>query len=157
MIKLIVMVKRNAAMSPAQFHQYWRVGHARKVGSITACAKYVRGYVQAHALDSEYAAGDPACDGTAELRFDSVQDKDAFFSDPEHLAIVAPDEPVFADMNLSRFLLTNEARIVQAVGNRGASATASVVGAPVAGIGPVDVAAFADPEAVEPPQPGDAR
>lgn len=119
MIKLIVMVKRNAAMSPAQFHQYWRVEHARKVGSITACAKYVRGYVQAHALDSEYATGDPAYDGTAELWFDSLQDKDAFFSDPEYLAIVAPDETVFADMNLTRFLLTYEERIVSAAGNRG--------------------------------------
>lgn len=112
MIKLIVMVKRSAAMSPARFHEYWRVDHARKVGSIGACAKYVRRYVQAHALDSEYTAGDPAYDGTAELWFDSVKDKDAFFADPEYLAVVAPDEPVFADMSLSRFLLTKEERIV---------------------------------------------
>lgn len=36
MIKLIVAVKRNAALSPAQFHEYWRTVHARKVGSRTA-------------------------------------------------------------------------------------------------------------------------
>ena len=112
MVKLIVVVKRNPAMSPAQFREYWRCEHARKVRSIPACAKYIRRYVQAHALDSEYAAGDPAYDGTAELLFDSVQDKDAFFSDPDYRAIVAPDERVFADMDQTRFLLCCEETIV---------------------------------------------
>jgi uncharacterized protein (TIGR02118 family) len=107
-IKLIVAVKRNAAMSPAEFHQYWRTEHAVKVRSIAACARYVRRYVQAHTLDDEYAAGDPAYDGTAELWFDSVADKDAFYSDPEYLAVVAPDERVFADMTRTRFLVTRE-------------------------------------------------
>ena len=35
MIKLIVVIKRSAAMSPARFHEYWRTVHARKVGSRT--------------------------------------------------------------------------------------------------------------------------
>ncbi len=112
MIKLIVVVKRNAAMSPEQFHQYWRTEHAAKVRSIPASARYVRRYVQAHTLDSEYAAGEPAYDGTAELWFDSVEDKDAFYSDPDYLAIVAPDERVFADMTQSRFLVTSEEDVV---------------------------------------------
>jgi uncharacterized protein (TIGR02118 family) len=112
MIKLIVVVKRNAAMSPAEFHHYWRTEHAKKVNSIAATAKYVRRYVQAHILDSEYAAGEPAFDGTAELWFDSVAGKDAFYSDPEYLAIVNPDERVFADMSLSRFLVTREEDVV---------------------------------------------
>ena len=112
MIKLIVVIKRTAAMSHTQFHEYWRTRHALKVRSIPACAKYVRRYVQAHTLDSEYAAGDPAYDGTAELWFDSVQDKDAFFSDPDYLSIVAPDERVFADMEQSRFLLCREEQVL---------------------------------------------
>ncbi len=112
MIKLIVVIKRNAAMSPAQFHDYWRTEHARKVRSIPACAKYIRRYVQAHSLDTEYATADPAYDGTAELWFDSVEDKDAFFSDPDYLAIVAPDERVFADMEQTRFLVCREETIV---------------------------------------------
>lgn len=112
MVKLIVVVKRNPAMSPLQFHDYWRTEHSRKVCSIPACAKYVRRYVQAHTLDSEYAAGDPAYDGTAELWFDTVADKDAFFSDPGYLATVAPDERVFANMEQTRFLLCNEETIV---------------------------------------------
>jgi uncharacterized protein (TIGR02118 family) len=112
MIKLIVVVKRNAAMSPAQFHDYWRTEHARKVRSIPACARYIRRYVQAHTLDSEYATGEPAYDGTAELWFDTVADKDAFYSDPDYLAVVAPDERVFADMEQTRFLLTREEEVL---------------------------------------------
>jgi uncharacterized protein (TIGR02118 family) len=107
-IKLIVVVKRNAAMSPADFHRYWRTEHATKVRALAACARYVRRYVQAHTLDSEYAGGEPAFDGTAELWFDSVADKDAFYSDAEYLATVAPDERVFADMERTRFLVTAE-------------------------------------------------
>jgi hypothetical protein len=56
--------------------------------------------------------GEPAYDGTAEIWFDSVQDKDAFFSDPDYLAIVAPDERVFADMDQTRFLLCREEQVI---------------------------------------------
>jgi uncharacterized protein (TIGR02118 family) len=111
-IKLIVAVKRNAAMSPAEFHHYWRVEHSARVRSIAATGRYVRRYVQAHTLESEYAAGEPAYDGTAELWFDSVEEKDAFYSDPEYLAIVNPDERVFADMTLCRFLVTREEEVL---------------------------------------------
>jgi uncharacterized protein (TIGR02118 family) len=107
-IKLIVAVKRNSSMTPTEFHRYWRVDHAAKVRALPATKRYVRRYVQAHTLGGEYAAGDPAYDGTAELWFDSVADKDAFYSDPEYLRLVAPDERVFADMALSRFLVTSE-------------------------------------------------
>jgi len=112
MIKLIVLVKRNAAMSPTEFHEYWRTQHAHKVRSIAASAKYIRRYVQAHALAAQYAMRDPAFDGTAEIWFDSVQDKDAFFSDRDYLAIVAPDERVFADMDQTRFLLCREEQVI---------------------------------------------
>lgn len=112
MVKLIVVIKRNAAMSPEEFHRYWRVEHAAKVRSIPAAAKYIRRYVQAHTLDTEYAASGPAYDGTAELWFDSVDDKNAFFSDPEYLAKIAPDERVFADMEQTQFLVTKEEEVI---------------------------------------------
>ncbi|HXF24913.1 MAG TPA: EthD domain-containing protein [Gemmatimonadaceae bacterium] len=112
MIKLIVVIKRNAAMSPQEFHRYWRTEHATKVRSIAATSRYIRRYVQAHTLDAEYAAGNPAYDGTAELWFDSVEDKNAFFSDPDYLAIVAPDERIFADMDQTQFLVTNEESVI---------------------------------------------
>lgn len=112
MIKLIVVIKRNADMSAAEFHRYWRQEHSTKVRSLAATAKYIRRYVQAHTLDSEYVGDGPAYDGTAELWFDSVADKDAFYSDPEYLAVVAPDERVFADMEQTRFLVTHEEDVI---------------------------------------------
>ena len=108
MIKLIVAIKRNPAMTPAEFHQYWRTTHSEKVRALPASKRYIRKYVQAHTLDSEYAAGEPAFDGTAELWFDSVADKDAFYSDAEYLANVNPDEKVFADMTTTLFFVTEE-------------------------------------------------
>ena len=108
MIKLIVAIKRNPAMSPAEFHEYWRTTHSEKVRALPASKRYIRKYVQAHTLDSEYAAGEPAFDGTAELWFDSIADKDAFYSDAEYLANVNPDERVFADMTTTLFFVTEE-------------------------------------------------
>ena len=108
MIKLIVAIKRNPAMTPAEFHHYWRTTHSEKVRALPASKRYIRKYVQAHTLDSEYAAGEPAFDGTAELWFDSIDDKDAFYSDAEYLANVNPDEKVFADMATTLFFVTEE-------------------------------------------------
>ena len=108
MIKLIVAIKRNPDMSPEAFHAYWRTEHAAKVRALSATRRYVRRYVQAHTHPGEYAAGEPGYDGTAELWFDSVADKDAFYSDPEYLATVRPDEMVFADLGNSRFFVTKE-------------------------------------------------
>jgi uncharacterized protein (TIGR02118 family) len=107
-IKLIVAIRRNPSMSPAEFHTYWRTVHAGKVRALPATARYIRRYVQAHTLDAEYAGAEPSYDGTAELWFDSVADKDAFYSDPEYLAVVRPDEMVFADMTNTRFFVTRE-------------------------------------------------
>jgi uncharacterized protein (TIGR02118 family) len=111
MIKLIVAIRRNPSMSPAQFHTYWRTVHAVKVRALAATARYIRRYIQAHTLESEYAAGEPSYDGTAELWFDSVADKDAFYADPEYLALVRPDELVFADMTNTRFFVTREEEV----------------------------------------------
>ena len=111
MIKLIVAIKRHPSITPAEFHEYWRATHAPKVKALAA-SKLIRRYVQAHTLDSEYAAGEPAFDGTAELWFDSVSAKDAFFTDPEYLAQVAPDEKVFADMERTLFFATNEEPVI---------------------------------------------
>jgi uncharacterized protein (TIGR02118 family) len=113
MIKLIVAIKRHPSLTPAEFHQYWRTTHAGKVQSIAA-SKLIRRYIQAHTIELAYAEGEPAFDGTAEIWFDSVADKDAFFSDPEYLAQVAPDEQVFADMKRTLFFITTEEVILGA-------------------------------------------
>ncbi len=112
MIKLIVAIKRNPSMTPTEFHDYWRTEHSEKVRALAASKKYIRKYVQAHTLENEYASGEPAFDGTAELWFDSIADKDAFYSDPQYLAEVNPDEKVFADMTTTLFLVTEEEVVI---------------------------------------------
>ena len=65
--------------------------------------------MQCHTLLADYHnETPPAFDGTAELWFDSVTDKNAFYSDPEYLREIAPDEPNFADMEQSKFFQTEE-------------------------------------------------
>jgi uncharacterized protein (TIGR02118 family) len=108
MIKLIVAIRRRADMSAEDFHSHWRNRHAALVKNCPATMKYVRKYVQCHTVPEQYAEGEVAFDGTAELWFDSVADKDAFFSDPRYLADIRPDEAQFADMTQTLFFITVE-------------------------------------------------
>jgi uncharacterized protein (TIGR02118 family) len=108
MIKLIVAVRRLPEMSAEEFQDHWRTNHANLVKSNPATLKYVRKYVQCHTMLEEYQQGEVAYDGTAELWFDTVQDKDAFFSDPDYLKSVQPDESRFVDMTQTVFFVTME-------------------------------------------------
>jgi len=112
MIKLIVGIKRKAGMTPEAFHEHWRTTHAELVRTNPASKKYIRKYVQCHTLAAEYAQGEVSFDGTAELWFDSVEDKDRFFSDPDYLEHVSPDEARFADMSTTVFFVTEEESII---------------------------------------------
>jgi uncharacterized protein (TIGR02118 family) len=112
MVKLIVAIKRKQGISPKDFHEYWRTRHANLVNACPASKRYVRKYVQCHTLEEEYSAAEPAFDGTAELWFDTVADKESFFGDPDYLAQVKPDESRFSDMSRTLFFLTEEAPVL---------------------------------------------
>jgi uncharacterized protein (TIGR02118 family) len=112
MVKLIVAIRRKQGMSPQDFHYQWGTRHAALVRSCPASRRYIRKYVQCHTLEEEYSAGEPAFDGTAELWFESVAEKERFFSDPDYLAQVRPDEARFSDMSRTLFFLTQEKSIV---------------------------------------------
>jgi len=111
-VKLIVTIKRKQGMSPKDFHDHWGTQHATLVKSCPASRRYIRKYVQCHTLDEEYLAGEPAFDGTAELWFESVADKERFFSDPDYLSQVKPDESRFSDMSRTLFFLTQDQQII---------------------------------------------
>lgn len=113
MIKLIVAIRRKQGMSQQDFHEYWGAQHANLVKACPASKRYVRRYVQCHTLNEAYSAGEPAFDGTAELWFDSVADKESFFSDPDYLSQVRPDESRFSDMSRTLFFLTRERPIIR--------------------------------------------
>ncbi|HEY9116551.1 MAG TPA: EthD domain-containing protein [Roseivirga sp.] len=112
MIKLIVAIRRRPEMSAEEFQYHWRTNHANLVKNNPATLKYVRKYVQCHTMLTEYHLGEVAYDGTAEIWFDTVQDKDAFFSDPDYLKSVKPDESRFADMTQTVFFVTMEEPIL---------------------------------------------
>ena len=112
MIKLIVAIKKHPKMSVEAFQDHWRTNHAALVKNNPATLKYVRKYVQCHTLPADYQHGDVAFDGTAELWFDTVQDKDAFFTDPDYLKDIQPDESRFADMTQTVFFVTEEENIL---------------------------------------------
>ena len=111
-VKLIVAIKRNQRLSPKAFHEHWETQHASLVKGCAASKRYVRKYVQCHTLDEEYLRGEPAFDGTAELWFDTIEDKEKFFNDPDYLSQVKPDEPRISDMTRTSFCLTRETLII---------------------------------------------
>ena len=114
MIKLIVAVRKHPDMSVEDFQEHWGTRHAELVRNCPATGRYIRKYVQCHTMPDQYDHGEVAFDGTAELWFDSVADKDAFYSDPDYLRDVQPDEARFADMAKTVFFVTEEITVVDA-------------------------------------------
>ena len=112
MIKLIVAIRKRPEMSVDDFQTHWRTRHAKLVRENAATARYIRKYVQCHTMPDQYELGEVAYDGTAELWFDSVEDKDAFFSDPDYLRDIQPDEARFADMTRTVFFVTQEESVL---------------------------------------------
>jgi uncharacterized protein (TIGR02118 family) len=100
-------------MRPEDFHEHWRTRHADLVKNNPASKKYIKKYIQSHTLPAEYQQGEVACDGTAEIWFASVEDKDAFFNDPDYLRDIRPDESRFADMTRTVFFVTEEETIIE--------------------------------------------
>jgi uncharacterized protein (TIGR02118 family) len=112
MVKFIVAIRKRADLSVEQFQKHWREDHARLVRECPATRKYIRKYVQCHTLPETYAGGAVPFDGTAELWFDSVEDIDAFYSDPDYLRDVKPDESRFADMSETVAFVTGEIPVI---------------------------------------------
>jgi len=112
MIKLIVAIHRRPEMSVENFQTHWRTRHAQLIKGNPATRRYIRKYVQCHTMPDQYALGEVAFDGTAEIWFDSVADKDAFFNDPDYLRDIRPDEERFADMTRTVFFVTVEEQVL---------------------------------------------
>lgn len=112
MIKLMIAVKRAPGLSPDEFREHMRSVHAVLVRTCPATEKYVRKYVQSYTLTTGESDQEPPFDGAAELWFDSEEDMTSFFTDPDYLADVRPDESRFADMEKTVFFVTEELRIV---------------------------------------------
>lgn len=111
MIKLIVMIKRNASMSKEDFDRYWSGPHAEQVLGCADFKRHIRRYVQSHVVTqeginlpwkvSEY-------DGQAELCFDNIDEMNAAFNEPRFLAEVHPDDATIIDMDECKLMVVEE-------------------------------------------------
>jgi uncharacterized protein (TIGR02118 family) len=102
MVKLVGMMKRKPGMSAEEFHRYWRDVHAPFVMGISEFTRYVRKYVQSHAVDAQAsvpgAGGAPPFDGLAEIWFESLDDMRKAFAEPRYLSEIRADELKFLDL-----------------------------------------------------------
>jgi uncharacterized protein (TIGR02118 family) len=102
-MKLVVVVKRKPGMPVEAFQEYWRVRHPAVVTKLAG----LRRYVQSHTLLSGYRKGEPACDGIAELWFESADALRALRGTPEQLAVDA-DEEHFLDRAATTVLVVED-------------------------------------------------
>jgi uncharacterized protein (TIGR02118 family) len=118
MIKLVFSLQRRPEMSREAFQTYWRGQHAELVAR-HADALRIRRYVQTHARSSEIAAAQSAargsepdaCDGQAELWWDSTDDILAAVSTPagQQAALeLLEDERRFIDLERSPLWIGEE-------------------------------------------------
>ncbi|WP_028221891.1 EthD domain-containing protein [Paraburkholderia oxyphila] len=117
MLKLVIVVKRKPGFSPQEFRDYLSTKHAAIVRECPASQKYIRKYVQSYALPIALREGsteslDQPFDAVSELWFDSVEDIKSFFSDPDYLATVRPDESRFSDRDNCVFFVTEEKQVI---------------------------------------------
>ena len=111
MIKAVMLFRRCPGMTREQCVEHWRNVHGPLVCSSGIGKRYVRTFVECEIL-SCLPPGAPEADGLAELWFDSTEDFQAFFSDPEYAAEVAADACKSADTGALQILITEETAII---------------------------------------------
>ena len=113
MIKLMVLVKRNPALSVEEFHAEWRA-HGQMIADEPVFSEYVRRYEQHHRVPADYGsplyAGDEF-DGIAVQWFDSFSSFMAMLQTPEYAAKMQPDEGRILDLPKMVVLMTEEAEV----------------------------------------------
>ncbi|HEX6236546.1 MAG TPA: EthD domain-containing protein [Acidimicrobiales bacterium] len=123
MIRLTAMLRRNPALSAAEFHAHWRDVHGPLVRSVPGVDRWVARYEQ-HPRVADRAGswtGSEGFDGVAVQWFGGLGDVEAMIGDPEYRRIVGPDERHLVDLERSVYLLTDEPRLIIAGSGRGGS------------------------------------
>jgi hypothetical protein len=109
-IKLTVLVARNPALSPEEFHAEWRA-HGRMIADEPVFRHYIRRYEQHHRVTEDYRNGGPY-DGMAVQWFDAFRDFLALLDTPEYAAKMQPDEARILDPERLVVLFTEEAEVL---------------------------------------------
>lgn len=112
-VKLTVLVKRNPALSVAEFHDEWRA-HGQMIADEPVFARFIQRYEQHHRVPADYGsplyAGEEF-DGMAVQSFDSFKDFMAMLQTPEYVAKMQPDEDRILDLSKMVILITEEAEV----------------------------------------------
>ena len=106
MIKFTILLRRNPAMTHAEFVAYHRTQHAPLFTSLPEVKQFVRRYVQVHATgDVLPGLPDSKIDGSTELWFDDLAGLAAVFQSKDYLEKIRPDEAKFLDLAACEFLV----------------------------------------------------
>ncbi|MFP3899585.1 MAG: EthD domain-containing protein [Acidimicrobiia bacterium] len=114
MIRLTAMLRRNPALSAAEFHAHWCDVHGPLVRSVPGVDRWVARYEQ-HPRVADRAGswtGSEGFDGVAVQWFGSLDRVEAMIRDPGYRRIVGPDERHLLDLERSVYLLTDEPRVI---------------------------------------------
>jgi len=114
--KLLTLLKRQPALTHAQFMQAWRNRHAPLLQGQPDVWRLVKGYTQHEVLQdatrgmAQGERGDPAMayDGVSELHFDSLADLRAALASPAWRDLIGPDEATFVGPGSHAFVAREE-------------------------------------------------
>jgi EthD domain len=113
MIRLTALLRRNPALTPAEFQAHWSGTHARLMRDLPGVEDRVVRYEQHPRLVAPGRwTGTEGVDGMAVQWFRSVDDLLGMVADPDYQRTVAPDEQHLLDLQSSVFLVTDEPRLI---------------------------------------------
>ena len=114
MIRLTALLRRNPALTAAEFQAHWRDVHAELIRSVPGIERWLVRYEQHPRVADRDGSwtGSEGVDGVAVQWFRSLDDFEAMLRDPEYRRLVVPDERHLLDLERSVFLLTEEPRVI---------------------------------------------
>jgi hypothetical protein len=113
MIRLTALLRRNPALSPAQFQAHWSGTHAGLMRNLPGIEDRVIRYEQHSRLAAPGKwTGSEGVDGMAVQWFRGIDDLLAMVADPDYQRTVVPDEHHLLDLQASKFLVTQEPRLI---------------------------------------------
>ena len=112
MVKVIVFIKRNPALSREEFHRHWREVHARLVAETPSVARHILHYEQNPRSADDYARGETDYDGVAIACYRSREDMEALFAEPDYLEKIRPDEERLSDAAANVWIVSDDEHVV---------------------------------------------
>ena len=112
MVKVIVFVKRNPALSREAFHREWREIHGRLVAETPSVARHILRYEQNPRSPEDYERGDDTFDGVAIAWYESREEMEALFQEPEYLERIRPDEERLSDAPRNLWIVCEDEHVV---------------------------------------------